>query len=95
MLMTLNESRTSVTLPAVVTLHTLPGLLKKTDWQRWPVQTVDFSQVTQADSSVLSLLLVWFGRAKQPLTVLHFPAELKTLVVLYQLESVLADEVTL
>lgn len=90
--MTLNESQGLVTLPAEVTLRTLPGLVKKTAWQAWSVQIVDFSQVTQADSSVLSLLLVWFARAQQPLVVRHFPAALKTLVVLYQLESILVED---
>ena len=79
-----------VTLPAVVNVHTLPLLLKKQDWLSYCVGTVDFTQVTHADSATLSLLLTWYGVTQRPITVINLPQTLKTLVGLYQLEPILA-----
>ncbi len=76
-------------LPAVVNVETVPELLKLVDRAKQPLTTVDFSDVVQADSVALALLLKWQTASKQPIQVQHLPEDLQTLVHLYDLESVL------
>ena len=79
-------------LPQVVTLETLPGLLKSKAILALPVKQVDFSQVQQADSAILALLLIWSKNSPPPVKVLKLPNELESLMKLYDLESIIFVE---
>ncbi len=84
-----SEKEGLMTLPQEVTLQSLPLLLKKRSVLKAPVIEVDFSQVKQADSAALALLLLWSGNIGKALKVRNMPAELVTLATLYDLETVL------
>lgn len=84
----IEESRV-ITLPAVVTLETLPELIKSSKSLELPVLKADFSQVTQVDSAILALLLTWSKNTGQALVVMSAPSELLTLIQLYDLEDVI------
>ena len=84
------EKTAVITLPASVTLETLPMLLKSMKGiLSLPVKQVDFRAVKQADSAVLALLLIWSKNSSPPLHVLELPQTLQGLLVLYDLESVI------
>lgn len=87
--LTWSETSGLVTLPAEVTLQTLPQLLKAKTVLQYPVLEVDFSNVKQVDSAALALLLVWSGNTATALKVKNMPSELHTLTALYDLETVL------
>ncbi len=87
--LTWSEASGLITLPAEVTLQTLPTLLKNKAVLKYPVLEVDFSQVKLIDSAALALLLVWSGNKGSTLKVKSMPADLHTLTALYNLESVL------
>jgi len=91
------EKTAVITLPSIVTLETLPALLKQTkNALSLPVKMVDFSVVKQADSAVLALLLIWSKNSTPqggtensppPIQVLDLPRSLQGLIALYDLES--------
>jgi ABC-type transporter Mla MlaB component len=87
--LTWSETRGLMTLPVEVTLQTLPQLLKSKAVLKYPVLEVDFSNVKLVDSAALALLLAWSGNTATALKVINMPAELHTLTVLYDLETVL------
>jgi ABC-type transporter Mla MlaB component len=87
--LTWSETRGLMTLPVEVTLQTLPQLLKSKAVLKHQVLEVDFSDVKLVDSAALALLLVWSGNTATALKVINMPAELHTLTVLYDLETVL------
>lgn len=82
-------SETNLALPEIVTVKTVPGLLRQFEKQPGKVEMVDCSAVHQADSTALALLLSWQSQLDQPLKIKGLPEQLKTLLHLYDLESVL------
>lgn len=76
-------------LPPVVTVETAPKILRQVVRDKKPVLGVDFSNVTQADSVALAMLLAWQSQMESPLKVFALPDELKTLIHLYDLEGAL------
>lgn len=82
-----NASEGLMCLPERLTIEVLPGLLKKENWLKFPVKQVDFSKVSKADSAILAVLLSWSANTEQQLTVINLPADLQTLVNLYDLEN--------
>ncbi|MDG6777427.1 STAS domain-containing protein [Thiomicrorhabdus sp. zzn3] len=82
-------SETSLALPGVVTVKTVPTLLRQFEKQPGKVEMVDCTAVHQADSSALALLLSWQSQLDQPLKIKGLPEQLQTLLHLYDLESVL------
>ncbi|VAW46581.1 hypothetical protein MNBD_GAMMA03-686 [hydrothermal vent metagenome] len=84
------EKSSVMKLPSVVTLETLPELLKQSkSILLLPVKWVDFSLVQQADSAVLALLLIWSKNSSPPLKALELPDSLQNLITLYDLESII------
>ncbi|MCF6298706.1 MAG: STAS domain-containing protein [Thiomicrorhabdus sp.] len=87
------EKTAVITLPSVVTLETLPALLKQAkNSLSLSVKTVDFSAVKQADSAVLALLLIWSKNSSPPIQVLELPQSLQGLIALYDLESMVGPQ---
>jgi len=84
-----SEETGVMTLPEVVTLESIPGLLKSKGVLKLPVKEVDFGKVQQVDSAILALLLTWSNNIQSTLVIANIPAELQTLIQLYDLESVL------
>ncbi|MEA3405168.1 MAG: STAS domain-containing protein [Pseudomonadota bacterium] len=76
-------------LPEVVNVETVPAILKLVDKAQKSIKVVDFSAVTQADSVALAVLLKWQDAADIDIQIRNLPAELVTLIHLYDLESML------
>ena len=76
-------------LPEVINIKNLPKLVKDNAWLQQQVTEVDFSAVKSADSATLAMLLHWAKNAQQPIQVINFPAQLKPLVELYDLDAVI------
>lgn len=83
-----SEKTGVMTLPEVVTLESLPQLLKPKGILKLSVSEVDFAKVKQVDSAILALLLRWSNNIQSPLAIANIPTGLKTLIQLYDLESV-------
>ncbi|NPA72821.1 MAG: STAS domain-containing protein [Gammaproteobacteria bacterium] len=78
------------TLPEVMTLESVSGVLQQKGALSLVVKSVDFAHVKQADSSVFAMLLVWSENIDGRINVLNLPADMQSLVSLYNLDSVLA-----
>lgn len=76
-------------LPAVVNVETVPAILQQVERQQRQPMGVDFSEVSQADSVALAMLLSWQSQMDKTLKIEALPAELITLVQLYDLDGVL------
>ncbi|WP_038150384.1 STAS domain-containing protein [Thiomicrorhabdus chilensis] len=76
-------------LPAVVNVETVPAILQQVQRDQRQPMGIDFSEVTQADSVALAMLLSWQTQTENSLKVESLPAELNTLIQLYDLETVL------
>lgn len=76
-------------LPAVVNVKTVPAILQQVERQQRQPMGVDFSEVSQADSVALAMLLSWQSQMDKTLKIEALPAELITLVQLYDLDGVL------
>lgn len=76
-------------LPEVVTVDSLPALLKKTPLQKLPVAIVDCSDLSQADSALMALLMKWSSQSGKPVQLKSFPQFLENLVDLYQMEHLI------
>lgn len=86
------EKTAVITLPSLVTLETLPALLKQVKGVlSLSVKQVDFSAVKQADSAILALLLIWSKNSPPPFHVINLPETLQGLVALYDLESIVVS----
>ena len=84
-----SEKNGMIVLPEVVTLETIPKLLKPRGSLSLPVLDVDFSQVKQVDSAALALLLTWSANTPQGvINVKNVSPDVLTLIQLYDLESV-------
>jgi ABC-type transporter Mla MlaB component len=76
-------------LPPEVTLHTVPGILQRVAGEKRCPEIVDFSDVTQADSAALAILLAWQAQREEALQIKALPEQLAVLLHLYDLEKVL------
>jgi len=76
-------------LPSIVNVETVPTILALVEKSNNTLKTVDFSQVEQADSVALALLLCWQNLAGLPISVINLSEQLNTLIELYDLENVL------
>lgn len=76
-------------LPAVVNVETVPAILQQVERHQRQPMGVDFSEVSQADSVALAMLLSWQSQMDKTLKIEALPAELITLVQLYDLDGVL------
>lgn len=82
------ESAACLCLPEQIAIENLSALIKQQSWLKLPVQMADFSQVKKADSAILAVLLAWNNVLDHKLKVKNVPAELLTLVDLYDLQDV-------
>jgi ABC-type transporter Mla MlaB component len=79
-------------LPETVNVATVPDILKQVKQSATVCSIVDFSNVKQADSVALAMLLSWQTDLGKPIDIRSLPEVLLTLVDLYDLGDVLQSK---
>lgn len=76
-------------LPPVVNVTTVPLIIQEVARSKALPSAVDFSQVSQADSVALAMLLAWQKEKNGVVKLSFLTSELSTLLHLYDLEDTL------
>lgn len=88
------EQENSLVLPQDLRLRALAKWLKSEKPQLLSGHILDFSQVENADSGILALMLNWQQNlpAGEKLLVKHFPQSLRSLLELYDLPELIQEQ---